>query len=310
MKIIDSILTKNPCFTAGRKIAVKGLMLHSVGCPQPSASVFIKNWNKASFKSACVHAFIDANTGDVYQTLPWNHRGWHGGGSSNNTHIGVEMCEPSCIKYTGGASFTCSDVETAKASVAKTYKSAVELFAMLCKEFGLNPLKDIVSHKEGCALGIATNHGDPEHLWSQLGTGYTMNGFRKDVQTAMGGTVKIPQPETPKTTASAPKTTAYTLKQFVKEVQAATGAAVDGIAGKETLSKTVTVSAKINRRHAVVKAIQKRLNSLGFNCGAVDGIAGAKFTAAVIAYQKSKNCIVDGEITARHRTWQHLLEII
>lgn len=104
--------------------------------------------------------------------------------------------------------------------------------------------------------------------------------------------------------------TSYTLKQFIKEVQAATGAAVDGIAGKETLSKTVTVSARINRRHAVVKAIQKRLNALGFNCGAVDGIAGAKFTAAVIAYQKSKKCIVDGEITARHRTWQHLLEII
>ena len=42
--------------------------------------------------------FIDANTGDIYQTLPWNHRGWHGGGSSNNTHIGVEMCEPAAIK--------------------------------------------------------------------------------------------------------------------------------------------------------------------------------------------------------------------
>ena len=25
------------------------------------------------------------------------------GGSSDNTHIGVEMCEPACIKYTGGA---------------------------------------------------------------------------------------------------------------------------------------------------------------------------------------------------------------
>lgn len=306
MKIIESILTKNPCYTAGRKIAVKGLMLHSVGCSQPSASVFIKQWNKASYKTACVHGFIDADSGDVYQTLPWNHRGWHGGGSSNNTHIGVEMCEPACIKYSGGATFTCSDVATAKASVERTYKSAVELFAMLCKEFNLNPLSDIVSHKEGCALGIASNHGDPEHLWSQLGTGYTMNGFRNDVKNAMGGTTVVAKPET--TTAQA--TPSYATKQFVKDVQAATGAAVDGIAGKETLSKTVTVSAKINRRHAVVPAIQKRLNSLGFNCGTVDGIAGAKFTAAVIAYQKSKGCVVDGEITARHRTWQHLLEII
>ena len=105
-------------------------------------------------------------------------------------------------------------------------------------------------------------------------------------------------------------TTTYTLNQFIMDVQSATGAKVDGIAGAETLSKTVTVSAKINCMHKVVKPIQKRLNVLGFNCGAVDGIAGAKFTSAVIAYQKSKGCVVDGEITARHRTWQHLLEII
>lgn len=130
-----------------------------------------------------------------------------------------------------------------------------------------------------------------------------------NTETAEKAEIK-PETVVAKTETTTTAKTLYTLKQFVKEVQAATGAAVDGIAGKETLSKTVTVSARINRRHAVVKAIQKRLNSLGFNCGAVDGIAGAKFTAAVIAYQKSKNCIVDGEITARHRTWQHLLEII
>lgn len=310
MNIINSILTKNPCYTAGRTIKVKGLMLHSVGCSQPSASVFIKNWNKASYKDACVHAFIDANTGDVHQTLPWNHRGWHGGGTSNNTHIGVEMCEPKCIKYTGGASFTCSDLASAKASVEKTYKSAVELFAMLCKEFKLNPLADgvIVSHKEGCARGIASNHGDPEHLWSQLGTGFTMDGFRKDVKNAMGGTATtISKTET---VVAKNETTEYSLKQFIKDVQSAIGAKVDGIVGKETLSKTVTVSAKINCMHKVVKPIQKRLNALGFNCGAVDGIAGAKFTAAVIKYQQAKKCIVDGEITARHKTWQHLLEII
>lgn len=189
MNLVQSILTKNPCYTSGRKITVKGLMLHSVGCPQPSAQVFIKNWNSASYKSACVHGFIDANTGTVYQTLPWNHRGWHGGGSSNNTHIGVEMCEPACIKYTGGSSFTCSDLATAKAAAKRTYEAAVELFAFLCQEYGLNPLGDgvIVSHKEGCARGIASNHGDPEHLWNGLGMGYTMDGFRNDVYELMNG---------------------------------------------------------------------------------------------------------------------------
>lgn len=193
MKLVKSILTKNPCYTAGKKITVKGLVLHSVGCPQPRASVFINNWNRADYDNACVHAFIDGNDGTVYQTLPWNHRGWHcasgKNGSGNNTHIGVEMCEPACIKYTGGSTFTCSDLATAKVAAKRTYEAAVELFAMLCKEYGLNPIADgvIISHAEGHKRGIASNHGDPEHLWTQLGMGYTMDGFRKDVKAAMSG---------------------------------------------------------------------------------------------------------------------------
>lgn len=188
MKLVESILTKNPCYKAGKKITVKGLMLHSVGCPQPSAAVFIRNWNSEDYDRACVHGFIDGNDGTIYQTLPWNHRGWHGGGSSNNTHIGVEMCEPACIKYTGGATFTCSDTATAKAVAKRTYDAAVELFAFLCSEYDLDPLADgvIVSHAEGYKRGIASNHGDPEHLWKQLNTGYTMDGFRKAVKAAMG----------------------------------------------------------------------------------------------------------------------------
>ena len=197
MKIIESILTKNPCYTAGRKIDVKGLMLHSVGCPQPSAMAFVDSWNKSSYSSACVHAFIDATTGDVYQTLPWNHRGWHCGRSGNDTHIGVEMCEPSCIKYTGGSSFTCSDYKKAQECAKRTYESAVELFAMLCEKFNLDPMKDIVSHSEGYKKGIATNHSDPEHLWKGLGLTYTMDTFRTSVKGKMkvsGGSVEVPSP--------------------------------------------------------------------------------------------------------------------
>ena len=187
MKIVESILTRNPCYTAGRKIEVKGLMLHSVGCSQPKASAFINQWNNENYGHACVHAFIDAETGEVHQTLPWNHRGWHGGGACNDTYVGVEMCEPACIKYVGGSTFTCSDMEEAKAVAKRTYEAAVELFAMLCKEYDLDPLADgvIISHAEGYKRGIASNHGDPEHFWKQLDMGYTMDGFRKDVKAAM-----------------------------------------------------------------------------------------------------------------------------
>ncbi len=193
MKLVESIMTRNPCYVAGRKITVKGLMLHSVGCPQPEASAFINSWNSPTHDSSCVHGFIDGNDGTVYQTLPWNHRGWHCGsgskGSGNNTHIGVEMCEPACIRYTAGSNFTCSDMATAKAVAKRTYEAAVELFAYLCKKYSLDPLADgvVISHKEGHSRGIASNHGDPEHLWVQLGMGYTMDGFRKAVKAAMGG---------------------------------------------------------------------------------------------------------------------------
>lgn len=94
---------------------------------------------------------------------------------------------------------------------------------------------------------------------------------------------------------------------FIKEVQKACGATVDGIAGPETLSKTVTVSASKNRTHKVVKAIQTYLNAKGYNCGTVDGIAGPKFTEAVKKYQKAKGCVADGEITAKEKTWKKLL---
>lgn len=187
MEIISTMMKENPCYKAGRTINVKGLMLHSVGCSQPNASVFINSWNRNNYYGACVHAFIDANNGNVYQTLPWNHRGWHAGGTANDTHIGIEMCEPACINYSSGSNFTCSDFNLAKKNCKMAYNSAVELFAKLCKDFNLNPLEKgvIISHKEGYELGIATNHGDPEHLWRQLGTGYTMDEFRQDVYYAI-----------------------------------------------------------------------------------------------------------------------------
>lgn len=189
MKIVESILTKNDCYKGGRKIVPMGIMLHSVGCAQPKASVFINSWNKAGVEK-CVHAFIDGNDGTVYQTLPWGHRGWHAGtgttgASANNSHIGVEMCEPSGIKYTSGARFTVIDEVEAIRSVAVTYTAAVELFAKLCSDYGFNPYKDIISHSEGYKQGIASNHGDPVHLWTGLGTGYTMDKFRETVAMKM-----------------------------------------------------------------------------------------------------------------------------
>ena len=100
------------------------------------------------------------------------------------------------------------------------------------------------------------------------------------------------------------------LTAFVKEIQKACGAAVDGIAGKETLSKTVTLSKAKNRTHAAVKPVQKRLYELGYTqVGEADGIAGDKFDLAVKAFQMDNGLWADGVITANNNTWKKLLGV-
>ena len=118
MNIIKKIITNNDCYKSNvanvdgrytdfQNNGPKGIMLHSVGCPQPSASVFVNNYNKSGIEVA-VHAFVQAD-GTCCQTLPWNYRAWHAGGSANNSHIGIEMTESDCIKYITGYSFVCSN---------------------------------------------------------------------------------------------------------------------------------------------------------------------------------------------------------
>lgn len=305
MKIVQNILTDNDCYKAGRKITVKGLMLHSVGCNQPSASVFLKNWNKLGVE-ACVHAFIDGNSGTIYQTLPWNHRGWHGGGSSNNTHIGVEMCEPSQIKYTGGATFTCSDKAAARKVAERTYKAAVELFAYLCKKYNLNPLTQIVSHHEGYLKGIATNHGDPEHLWRGLGMSYTMDGFRKDVKKAMGGSNGESKP-TAKERAKLAVDGSYGPLMTEAKQRFYDCDTVDGkISGQPLSNKSYCyalvqggVTEWVDDKKAggsdVVLAEQKYLKNKGYYKGALDRYQGPQHNKAKQQFLKDEGLYV-GEI--------------
>lgn len=180
MQIIQAFVTQNPLYQQYTRIPVRKLVLHSVGCPQPSAAVFARQWQTARYFA---HAVLQAD-GTVYQVAPWDCRLMHVG-AANAYSIGVEMTEPDCIRYTGGATFVCSDRARALAQVTGTYNTAVALFAQLCTQFGLDPRSDIISHAEASAMGIGTDHADPEHLWRQLGTGYTMDGFRADVAEAM-----------------------------------------------------------------------------------------------------------------------------
>ena len=187
MEIVQAYATKNRCYQMATPLKPRGIMLHSIGTPQPNAAVTAQNYNtyRPNGQSVCVHAFVQRD-GAVYQIMPWTVQAWHCGGSANSTHIGIEMTEPASIAYTGyGAEWRDLDTAATETHIRGTYAAAVELFAQLCTQFGLDPLADgvIISHSEGRMRGVASAHADPEHLWKPFGL--TMYGFRQDVYEAM-----------------------------------------------------------------------------------------------------------------------------
>lgn len=182
MNLRKLIFTENACYKAGKKITVKGIMVHSTGANNPNLRRYVgpddgllgvnqynNHWNTyhPGGREVCVHGFIGKlkdGTIATYQTLPWDHRGWHAGGSANNTHIGFEICE---------------DGLTDSTYFGKVYQEAVELCAHLCKLYGLTE-KDIICHSEGYRKGIASNHGDVMHWFPKHGK--SMDTFREAVR--------------------------------------------------------------------------------------------------------------------------------
>lgn len=187
--IVEAVVTANKCYQAAIPLHPQGIMLHSIGCPQPNAAVMAHRYNtyQPDGQSVCVHGFIQRD-GTYYHILPYNLRAWHCGGSANSTHIGIEMTEPASIAYTGhGAEWRDLNPAATETHVRGTYTAAVQLFAQLCARFALNPLADgvIISHAEGRMRGVASPHADPAHLWNAFGL--TMDMFRRDVYNAMHG---------------------------------------------------------------------------------------------------------------------------
>lgn len=281
MNLHKCYATNNACYKAGKRIKVKGIMVHSTGANNPNLRRYVQpddgllgvnpNGNSYNTKypggnSVCVHAFIGKlKDGSIatYQTLPWDYRGWHAGGSANNSHISFEICEDGLkdADYFG-----------------KVYKEAVELCVYLCKMFGLTE-KDIICHSEGYRKGVASNHSDVMHWFPKHGK--SMDTFRADVKAALNSAKPVPAEKS--ATTSTTKTCNVTLP---------------------VLSRGCTGTA--------VKRVQLILRELDYvgsdgKLLKVDGSYGAGTEAAVKRYQAKrgfKNC--DGIVGAQ--TWQRLLK--
>lgn len=98
----------------------------------------------------------------------------------------------------------------------------------------------------------------------------------------------------------------------VRAFQRQNGLAVDGIVGKNTRSKLfsqnsnrgnsnrqnnsapITITLRRGSRGSQVITLQRRLNQLGYNAGAADGIFGTRTYNAVIKFQRENGLAVDG----------------
>ena len=188
MNLHKLILTNNACYKARQTIVPKGIMVHSTGANNPNLRRYVgpddgllgknpssNHWNqdRPDGRDVCTHAFIGKLAdGSVatYQTLPWNWRGWHCGGSGNDTHIGFEICEDGLAdaKY-----------------FSTVYQEAVELCVYLCRLYSLTE-KNVICHSEGFKLGIASNHSDVMHWFPRFGK--SMDTFREEVREGLAGT--------------------------------------------------------------------------------------------------------------------------
>lgn len=292
MEIVQHYQTKNPCFTAGRKIKPSGIVVHSTGANNPNIKRYVgpddgilgenknnNHWNKPS-ANKCVHAWIGKvadGSIKIYQTLPWDYRSWGVGsgknGSYNASHIQFEICE---------------DGLTDEAYYTEAFNLAKELCVMLCRAFDI-PADNIVGHYEAYQAGYGSNHGDPKNWQKKFGG--SMAQFRADVKTLLNGknspsnTVVIEGKETISETEKPTETSQKTADNG------------SGVVTMKTLRK--------NNKGTQVKVLQWLLNENGFDCGNADGIFGAKTLAAVKAYQKAHGLAADG-IVGRN-TWTSIL---
>ena len=98
-------------------------------------------------------------------------------------------------------SYLSYDAQDVEGYFQTVWTRAVALCAKLCRDYGLDPVTDILCHAEGCRAGIASNHADVEHWFPQHGK--SMDDFRKDVKEKMEGKTTSVDTNTPDTWAAA-----------------------------------------------------------------------------------------------------------
>ena len=180
--------TNNGAYKAARpmpKGSPAGIIIHSTGANNPNLRRYVnapeicgENPNKNYFdrpdSDVCPHAVIGLDKDGAVRAaklLPWNYCCWGCGNGSKGrynyspAYIQIEICE---------------DGLTDEQYFRAAFTLAAQLCARLMKNYPTIKPENIISHKEACARGYASNHGDPDHWLARFGK--NMDWFRRLVQ--------------------------------------------------------------------------------------------------------------------------------
>ena len=180
----EAYARNNGAFKAARPMpqgSPAGIIIHSTGANNPNLKRYVnapeicgenpyKNYFDRPDSNVCPHAVIGKDkNGEVKaaKLLPWNVCCWGCGSGSKGSYnyapayIQIEIAE---------------DALNDRAYFEEAFGLAADLCQRLMKNYPTIKPGNIISHKEACARGYASNHGDPEHWLARFGK--NMDWFR------------------------------------------------------------------------------------------------------------------------------------
>nr|DAN75459.1 MAG TPA: PGRP protein [Caudoviricetes sp.] len=180
----EAYARNNGAFKAARPMPTgspAGIIIHSTGANNPNLKRYVnapeicgenpyKNYFDRPDSNVCPHAVIGkGKNGEVKaaKLLPWNVCCWGCGSGSKGSYnyspayIQIEIAE---------------DALNDRAYFEEAFGLAADLCKRLMKNYPTIKPGNIISHKEACARGYASNHGDPEHWLARFGK--NMDWFR------------------------------------------------------------------------------------------------------------------------------------
>ena len=180
----EAYAKNNLCYKAARTGSPAGIIIHSTGANNPNLKRYVnapeicgenpyRNYFDRPDSNVCPHAVIGKDkNGEVKaaKLLPWNVCCWGCGSGSKGSYnyapayIQIEIAE---------------DALNDRAYFEEAFGLAVQLCQRLMKNYPSILPENIISHKEACARGYASNHGDPEHWLARFGK--NMDWFRGQV---------------------------------------------------------------------------------------------------------------------------------